>query len=256
MAAHDKEGEEPKEAISAHSWKTRKADVLDATMSYNEAYQMFETWCGPPRAALCLRCCVCQCAEALLRRVSSHTKDADFNAQRFAKEWEAITYDTEVRTNPPTSQVCVRVPRDGTVADSGVAPQVVITPHPLNVETEMTLAEFAELLSRVGLIKTKSLKKSHTKGERVEDFLHGENPATLLRSDISRSRLRAGVWMRRILPQGQPDDASQGQVFGGGDAGAVRDQQLHVSARTPQLLFVGVLLSHACACSAHSDELE
>ena len=63
MAAHDKEGEEPKEAISAHSWKTRKADVLDATMSYNEAYQMFETWCGPPRAALCLRCCVCQCAE-------------------------------------------------------------------------------------------------------------------------------------------------------------------------------------------------
>ena len=120
----------------------------------------------------------------------------------------------------------------------------------------MTLAEFAELLSRVGLIKTKSLKKSHTKGERVEDFLHGENPATLLRSDISRSRLRAGVWMRRILPQGQPDDAGQGQVPGGGDAGAVRDQQLHVSARTPQLLFVGVLLSHACVCSARRDELE
>ena len=42
--------------------------------------------------------------KAVLRRVSSHTKDADFNAQRFAKEWEAITYDTEVRTNPPTNQ--------------------------------------------------------------------------------------------------------------------------------------------------------
>lgn len=37
--------------------------------------------------------------------------------------------------------------------------QVVITPHPLNVETEMTLCEFKELLTRVGLIKTKSLKK-------------------------------------------------------------------------------------------------
>ena len=61
---------------------------------------------------------------------------------------------------------------------------MVITPHPLNVETEMTLAEFAELLSRVGLIKTKSLKKSHTKGERVEDFLHGETtPRHFLRSD-------------------------------------------------------------------------
>ena len=71
-----------------------------------------------------------------------------------------------------------------TLADSGVARQVVITPHPLNVETEMTLAEFAELLSRVGLIKTKSLKKSHTKGERVEDFLHGETtPRHFLRSD-------------------------------------------------------------------------
>ena len=176
--------------------------------------------------------------KAVLRRVSSHTKDADFNAQRFAKEWEAITYDTEVRTNPPTNQVYVRVQSYlSTLADSGVARQVVITPHPLNVETEMTLAEFAELLSRVGLIKTKSLKKSHTKGERVEDFLHGENPATLLRSDVSRSRLRAGVWMRRILPQGQPDDASQGQVLGGGHAGAVRDQQLHVSARTPRLCF-------------------
>ena len=37
--------------------------------------------------------------------------------------------------------------------------QVVITPHPLNVETEMTLSEFKELLTRVGLIKTKALKK-------------------------------------------------------------------------------------------------
>ena len=123
--------------------------------------------------------------KAVLRRVSSHTKDADFNAQRFAKEWEAITYDTEVRTN----QVYVRVQSYlSTLADSGVARQVVITPHPLNVETEMTLAEFAELLSRVGLIKTKSLKKSHTKGERVEDFLHGETtPRHFLRSD-SRGR--------------------------------------------------------------------
>ena len=123
--------------------------------------------------------------KAVLRRVSSHTKDADFNAQRFAKEWEAITYDTEVRTNPPTNQVYVRVQSYlSTLADSGVARQVVITPHPLNVETEMTLAEFAELLSRVGLIKTKSLKKSHTKGERVEDFLHGETtPRHFLRSD-------------------------------------------------------------------------
>ena len=101
MAAHDKEGEEPKEAISAHSWKTRKADVLDATMSYNEAYEMFETWCGPSRA-LSAACDVAYASvlKAVLRRVSSHTKDADFNAQRFAKEWEAITYDTEVRTNP------------------------------------------------------------------------------------------------------------------------------------------------------------
>lgn len=186
MAAHDKEGEEPKEAISAHSWKTRKADVLDATMSYNEAYEMFETWCGPSRA-LSAACDVAYASvlKAVLRRVSSHTKDADFNAQRFAKEWEAITYDTEVRTNPPTNQVYVRVQSYlSTLADSGVARQVVITPHPLNVETEMTLAEFAELLSRVGLIKTKSLKKSHTKGERVEDFLHGETtPRHFLRSD-------------------------------------------------------------------------
>jgi hypothetical protein len=37
--------------------------------------------------------------------------------------------------------------------------QVVITPHPLNVETEMTICEFKELLTRVGLIKTKALKK-------------------------------------------------------------------------------------------------
>ena len=37
-----------------HSWKTRTADVLDATMSYNEAYAMFE---------------------------DCHTKDAEFNAQ-------------------------------------------------------------------------------------------------------------------------------------------------------------------------------
>ena len=37
--------------------------------------------------------------------------------------------------------------------------EVVITPHPLNVETEMTLVEFTELLTRVALIKTKSLKK-------------------------------------------------------------------------------------------------
>ena len=73
MAAHDKEGEEPKEAISAHSWKTRKADVLDATMSYNEAYEMFETWCGPSRTALCLRCYACQCAEGCVATgVQSH----------------------------------------------------------------------------------------------------------------------------------------------------------------------------------------
>ena len=39
--------------------------------------------------------------------------------------------------------------------------QVVITPHPLNVETEMTLGEFKELLTRVGLIKTKQLKKEY-----------------------------------------------------------------------------------------------
>jgi hypothetical protein len=58
-----------KEAISAHSWKTRTADVLDSTMSYNEVYSMFET---------------------------CHTKDADFNAQKLAKLWEAITMDTEV----------------------------------------------------------------------------------------------------------------------------------------------------------------
>eukprot|EP01045_Picozoa_sp_COSAG04_P025297 COSAG04_NODE_3294_length_2964_cov_11.234555_2_plen_149_part_00 len=140
---------------------------------------MRPTRCSRPGAARPAPLSACDVAyasvlKAVLLRGPSHTKDADFNAQRFAKEWEAITYDTEVRTNPPTSQVYVRVPRDGTVADSGVARQVVITPHPLNVETEMTLAEFAELLSRVGLIKTKSLKKSHTKGERVEDFLHGE----------------------------------------------------------------------------------
>ena len=58
-----------KEAISAHSWKTRTADVLDSTMSYNEVYSMFE---------------------------ACHTKDADFNAQKLAKLWEAITMDTEV----------------------------------------------------------------------------------------------------------------------------------------------------------------
>ena len=40
--------------------------------------------------------------------------------------------------------------------------EVVITPHPLNVETEMTLYEFTELLTRVALIKTKSLKKEYT----------------------------------------------------------------------------------------------
>lgn len=38
-------------------------------MSYNEIYAMFET---------------------------CHTKDADFNAQKLAKLWEAITMDTEV----------------------------------------------------------------------------------------------------------------------------------------------------------------
>ena len=68
--AHAEAEVAPKEAISAHSWKTRAADVLDSTMSYNEAYAMFET---------------------------CHTKDADFNAQKLAKLWEAITMDTEVR---------------------------------------------------------------------------------------------------------------------------------------------------------------
>ena len=116
-AVSHQENDEPKEAISAHSWKTRTADVLDATMSYNEVYSMFET---------------------------CHTKDADFNAQKLAKLWAAITMDTEV----------------------------VITPHPLNVETEMTLVEFTELLTRVALIKTKSLKKKLSPGARVEEFMH------------------------------------------------------------------------------------
>ena len=72
-----------------------------------------------------------------------HTRDADFNSQRLANIWEAITMDTEV----------------------------VITPHPLNVETEMTLCEFTELLTRVALFKTKMMKKM-SPAERVEDFMH------------------------------------------------------------------------------------
>ena len=58
------------------------------------------------------------------------------------------------------SSVCHGVPGYLRLAVRGsLSLQVVITPHPLNVETEMTLCEFKELLTRVALIKTKSLKK-------------------------------------------------------------------------------------------------
>ena len=124
----------------------RTADVLDATMSYNEAYSMFE---------------------------DCHTKDADFNANKLTALWKAVCKDSEV----------------------------VVGPHPLNVETELTgactinrpcaqqyvgksqscmfisgrliphapvtVAEFCELLARVGLIKTKMYKKDKTVAERV-----------------------------------------------------------------------------------------
>jgi hypothetical protein len=53
-------------------------------MSYNEAYSMFET---------------------------CHTKDADFNAQKLAKLWEAITQDTEVRNGAHLISGTCRLPR-------------------------------------------------------------------------------------------------------------------------------------------------
>ena len=115
----------------------------------------------------------------MLRRVSSHTKDADFNAQRFAKEWEAITYDTEVRTNPPTNQVYVRVqPYLSTLADSGVARQVVITPHPLNVETEMTLAEFADSQASRGMTRGKRSRSEWTSPQLADERPRCRHPHT------------------------------------------------------------------------------
>ena len=76
------------------------SDGWHCPIADNEAYSMFE---------------------------DTHSKDADFNANKLTAMWKSVGRDSEV----------------------------VVGPHPLNVETEMTVAEFSELLARVGLIKTK-----------------------------------------------------------------------------------------------------
>ena len=120
-------------------------------------------------------------------------QDADFNAQRLAKFWTSITFDHEV----------------------------VITPHPMNENTELVFGEFLELMGLVALLKTNSvthathtckLPPTHKISERADSSVLIGGCGLLAWSDEEDARAwrACGGLAERVHALRQPVYAAQG----------------------------------------------